>query len=68
MEYNAFTKASFCNKYSIPYFINQSIKHPNLLSIKILSPKELAHSIGKHFHLMLDILGFKTIQHKPLKL
>ena len=61
MEYNTFTKASFCNKYSIPYFINQLAKRPNLLSIGILSPKESAHSIGKYFRLILYILGFGTI-------
>jgi len=68
MEYNAFTKASFCNKYGIPYSVNQSAKRPNLLSMGILSPKESAHSTGKHFCLMLDILGFETIQHEPPEL
>ena len=68
MEYNTFTKASFRNKYNIPHSVNQSAKRPNLLSMGILSPKESAHSMGKHFRLMLDILGFKTIQHEPLEL
>ena len=68
IKYNIFIKSSFYNKYSIFYFVNQLVKYFNLLSIRIFSPKELAYSIDKYFHLMLNILNFKTIQHELLEL